>query len=172
MVNKQGNKKLNYFTSKLIGVMGIGENPKVGIIRIFNKGTNNNFPFHTDGVRDLDPDPVPGVLGDPSTQFKYYYHDVDGFPAFEVVGTASDWYDPYTQTYPQDMTKKFGTNQLQYQFRINMKRQKCEAIKVSIETLQDSDQRGEGATFSNISFLVGIKKGDYRIKQSRVKGVQ
>jgi hypothetical protein len=140
--------------------------------RIFNKGTNNNFPFHTDGVRDLDPDPVPGVLGDPSTQFKADGGDGEGFAAYEVVGTASDWYDPYTQTYPQDMTKKFGTNQLQYQFRINMKRQKCEAIKVSIETLQDSDQRGEGATFSNISFLVGIKKGDYRIKQSRVKGTQ
>jgi len=58
----------------------------------------------------------------------------------------------------------------QYQFRINLKKQKCESIKVSIETIQDTGETDEGATISNLSFLVGVKGGDFRIKQSRVKG--
>ena len=65
----------------------------------------------------------------------------------------------------------FGSsNAMQYQFRINFKKQKCEAIKISIETYQYEDQVGEAASFSNLSFLVGLKGGDYRIRQSRVKG--
>ena len=65
-----------------------------------------------------------------------------------------------------------GAEVTQYQFRVNFKKQKCEAIKILVEDIQDPsiDGVGEGLTMSNLSFLVGIKGGDYKIKQSRVKG--
>jgi hypothetical protein len=69
---------------------------------------------------------------------------------------------------PASAARSYATSQgTQYQFRINFKKQKCEAIKISIEEFQDTDQTGEGVTLSNIAFLVGVKGGTYKVSHDR-----
>jgi len=118
-----------------------------------------------------------GQYGDPSGNFKTIPEGEFGvgFPAELSDSNSVDSSTLInTADYPDDLVGAslgYSVNEgLQYQFRVNFKKQKCESIKISIETIQDTDQTYEGSTFSNLSFLVGIKGGDYKIKQSRVKG--
>ena len=75
-----------------------------------------------------------------------------------------------------------GKDNTQYQIRLNFAKQKCEAIKIQIEEVEgsnstydggqetDSESGGPGFTLSNLSFIVGTKDGDFRLKQSRTFG--
>ena len=56
---------------------------------------------------------------------------------------------------------------MQYQMRVNFKKQKCEAMKIKIETIQSAGQRGEGVSLSQLLFVAGAKGTDWKIKQSR-----
>ena len=69
-----------------------------------------------------------------------------------------------------------GKDNTQYQIRLNFAKQKCESIKICIEEIEGSNSAGNpesagpGFTLSNLSFIVGTKEGDFKIKQSRVFG--
>ena len=57
---------------------------------------------------------------------------------------------------------------MQYQVRIDFSRQKCESMKIRIETLQGAGQLGRGVNLSQLLFVAGSKGTDYKIKQSRI----
>lgn len=61
-----------------------------------------------------------------------------------------------------------GKDVMQYQVRVDFSRQKCEAIKIRIETLQGAGQLGRGVNLSQLLFVAGSKGTDYKIKQSRI----
>jgi hypothetical protein len=61
-----------------------------------------------------------------------------------------------------------GKNVMQYQIRIDFKKQKCEAMKLKIETLQSGGQNGQGVSLSQLLFVAGSKGTEYKIKQSRI----
>ena len=70
-----------------------------------------------------------------------------------------------------------GKDNTQYQIRLNFGKQKCESIKIQILEVEGANQQydttdkpGPGFNLSNLSFLVGVKDGDYKIKQSRTFG--
>ena len=71
-----------------------------------------------------------------------------------------------------------GKDNTQYQIRLNFAKQKCEAIKIQILELEgdpntqagNQSLSGPGFNLSNLSFIVGIKGGDFRIKQGRTFG--
>ena len=69
-----------------------------------------------------------------------------------------------------------GKDNTQYQIRLNFAKQKCESVKICIQEIEgsnpsgDSESAGPGFTLSNLSFIVGTKEGDFKIKQSRVFG--
>jgi hypothetical protein len=69
-----------------------------------------------------------------------------------------------------------GKDNTQYQIRLNFAKQKCESIKIQITEVEGSNSAGNaesagpGFTLSNLSFIVGTKEGDFKIKQSRVFG--
>tara|TARA_Y100000004_G_scaffold180152_1_gene224470 strand:- start:4296 stop:8246 length:3951 start_codon:yes stop_codon:yes gene_type:complete len=124
--------------------------------------TPMNSPLGTEsGIYDAsfgDPTLKFSQQGATGAHYNYTFGSID-------IGTN------YPNSNARARAQGFGSsNAMQYQFRINFKKQKCEAIKISIETYQYEDQVGEAASFSNLSFLVGLKGGDYRIRQSRVKG--
>ena len=57
-----------------------------------------------------------------------------------------------------------------YQFRVDMKTQKTQSIRIKIKELQN-DVYGEGLAISNLAFEIGVKQGLGKIGQSRIKGV-
>ena len=61
-----------------------------------------------------------------------------------------------------------GKDVMQYQMRVNFSRQKCEAMKIKIETLQEAGQIGRGVNLSQLLFTAGSKGTDYKIKQGRI----
>lgn len=63
----------------------------------------------------------------------------------------------------------YGGQFPKYQFRIFPKRQKCEAIKFSIEDFK-TDENGEAFTLSNFAAEVGIKPTASKVKASRSFG--
>lgn len=58
-------------------------------------------------------------------------------------------------------TTPYGGNGSFYQFRITPNQQKCQAIQVQIEDVQTSDY-GEGFSLSALSFMLGVKQGQYK----------
>jgi hypothetical protein len=90
--------------------------------------------------------------------------------------------DPSTSTGGSIAIPYGGKDNTQYQIRLNFAKQKCESIKISIQEIEGSNQAqnaawepdpesaGPGFTLSNLSFIVGTKEGDFKIKQSRVFG--
>ena len=60
-----------------------------------------------------------------------------------------------------------GKDVMQYQMRVNFKKQKCEAMKIKVETLQQAGQNGKGVSLSQMLFVAGSKASDWKIKQSR-----
>lgn len=76
-----------------------------------------------------------------------------------------------TTTYGQDTPYGNGTPYGgsaaggRYQFEIHFKRQKCQAIKLSIEDVQE--QVGEGLAISAITFRAATKQGGAKVRSSR-----
>ena len=85
--------------------------------------------------------------------------DTDDFASETAYGNES----PYGNGSPYG-----GTGNV-HQIRVDLKRQKCQAIKFRIEEIQDSTL-GEGLNVSNILFEVGAKKGANKIDTGRKYG--
>jgi hypothetical protein len=58
-----------------------------------------------------------------------------------------------------------------YQFRVDMKTQKAQSIRIRIKELQN-DTYGKGLSLSNLNFEVGLKSGTAKIKQSQGFGTK
>ena len=63
-----------------------------------------------------------------------------------------------------------GKNAMQYQVRVDFDQQKCEAFKIKIESEQQAGQLGRALGLSDVTFIVGTKGTEYKIKQSRIFG--
>ena len=64
-----------------------------------------------------------------------------------------------------------GKDVMQYQYRLDFSKQKCESFKIKVETVQGAGELGRGINLSQLLFVVGSKDQDYKIKQSRIFGV-
>ena len=64
-----------------------------------------------------------------------------------------------------------GKDVMQYQYRLDFSKQKCESFKIKIETVQGAGELGRGVNLSQIMFVTGVKGTDWKIKQSRIFGV-
>lgn len=94
-----------------------------------------------------------------------------GFPGVDLssTGLTEGYYgDPGGTTGDYTTAIAYGGKDvLQYQMRVNFKKQKCEAIKIKIETLQVAGQLGRGVNLSQLLFVAGTRGKDFKIKQSR-----
>ena len=63
-----------------------------------------------------------------------------------------------------------GKNVMQYQVRVDFDQQKCEAFKIKIESEQQAGELGRALGLSDLTFIVGTKGTEYKIKQSRIFG--
>jgi hypothetical protein len=63
-----------------------------------------------------------------------------------------------------------GKNVMQYQVRVDFDQQKCEAFKIKIESKQEAGQLGRALGLSDLTFIVGTKGTEYKIKQGRIFG--
>jgi len=61
-----------------------------------------------------------------------------------------------------------GKNVMQYQIRVDFKKQKCEAMRLRIETVQQAGQNGRGVNLSQLLFVAGARGTEYKIKQGRI----
>jgi hypothetical protein len=96
----------------------------------------------------------PGVTVESGVDKKGYYGDPGG--------TTGD----YTTAIAYG-----GKDVMQYQYRLDFAKQKCESFKLKIETIQGAGELGRGVNLSQILFVTGFKGTDYKIKQSRIFGV-
>lgn len=70
-------------------------------------------------------------------------------------------------------TKAYGGSGNVHQIRLNLKRQKCQSMKIRIEEIQnDLDNLGEGLTLSNIMLEVGQKAGTAKLDNVRKYGTE
>ena len=63
-----------------------------------------------------------------------------------------------------------GKNVMQYQVRVDFDQQKCEAFQIKIESEQQAGELGRALGLSDLTFIVGTKGTEYKIKQSRIFG--
>lgn len=75
----------------------------------------------------------------------------------------------YGESTPYGNEQVYGSPYPLYQYRINLARQKCEAIQFTIEDVQSSNF-GEGLSLSAMAFEVGAKQGLNKIGASRSFG--
>ena len=95
-----------------------------------------------------------------------------GFPGVDLTATGltEGYYgDPggTTGTYTTAIAYG-GKDVMQYQIRVDFKQQKCEAMRLKIETLQSAGQLGQGVSLSQLLFVAGSRGTEYKIKQSRI----
>ena len=73
--------------------------------------------------------------------------------------------------YGDPTTIAYGGDGNVHQMRIDLKRQKCQAIKIKIEEIQDDPENyGEGLSLSNVMFEIGQKKGTNKLDTVRKYG--
>ena len=60
---------------------------------------------------------------------------------------------------------------MQYQYRLDFAKQKCESFKIKIETVQGAGELGRGINLSQVMFVLGSKGTDFKIKQSKIFSV-
>ena len=97
-----------------------------------------------------------------------------GKPGQEIksTGVAKGYYgDPGGTTGTHTTAIAYGgKNVMQYQVRVDFDQQKCEAFKIKIESEQQAGQLGRALGLSDVTFIVGTKGTEYKIKQSRIFG--
>jgi hypothetical protein len=69
-------------------------------------------------------------------------------------------------TKPSNADLYNGTNDGVYQFKGFPEKQKCQSVKITIETLEGLTI-GESVQLTNISFLVGLKKGPFKTQSEK-----
>lgn len=88
-------------------------------------------------------------------KIKIAYDYVDAYTEEVIIDTAnftdSGTYGSYS---PYGAESTYGAKN-QYQLRLDLSRQKCQSIKISIEDIQSS--HGEALELSNVLFVVGVK---------------
>jgi hypothetical protein len=97
-------------------------------------------------------------FGDPGTSASSTGTMVEGYYG-DPGGTTGD----YTTSIAYG-----GKDVMQYQIRVDFKKQKCEAMKLKIESLQSGGQNGQGVSLSQLLFVAGSRGTEYKIKQSRI----
>lgn len=78
------------------------------------------------------------------------------------VEVAHDFVDVTDQT-----ANIVGTSTPPYQYRLDFKKQKCEAVQL---TIQDASPTGESFEISSMAFEVGVKRGANKLSQTRNYG--
>jgi len=86
----------------------------------------------------------------------------DDFINSEVYGDGA--------TYGSDAYYGGDENLNAYQFRLDMKIQKAQSIRIKIRELQNNTY-GRGLSLSNLNFQIGLKKGTGIVKQSQTFGM-
>lgn len=104
------------------------------------------------------------------------------------VEVAYDFNDAYTQSVvldtadftsnvryggnsPYGSGSPYGGDGNVYQFRVDLKRQKCQSIRIRLTEIQpDNDTVGEGMSISNMMFQVGAKQGTAKLADTRTYG--
>lgn len=81
-----------------------------------------------------------------------------------AYGDYSPYGDPSSVNYGGNLDGNL------YQMRIDLERQKCQAIKILIEDAQDTV--GEGLSFSSLQLRVGAKDGEFKLPATNKYGVQ
>lgn len=91
----------------------------------------------------------------------------------EVVIDTSEFIDglKYGEHSPYGSDSIYGGDGNVHQVRIDLKRQKCQSIKLEIQEMQtDFDNLGEGLSLSNIMFEVGEKRGTNKLNGDKNYG--
>jgi hypothetical protein len=100
---------------------------------------------------------------------KIAYDFVDAWVQEEVIDPA-DFVT--TTTYGQDSPygagSPYGGNGRPYQVQINLQRQKCTSVRISVEEAQNSV--GAGLTISAITFRAGVKQGANKLSATQKVG--
>ena len=95
-----------------------------------------------------------------------------GFPGVDITstGVTKGYYgDPGgTEGSYTTAIAYGGKDVMQYQIRVDFKKQKCEAMRLKIEALQGAGQLGQGVSLSQLLFVAGARGTEYKIKQSRI----
>lgn len=84
--------------------------------------------------------------------------------------TDSNAYGDYSPYGEPEITPYGGEGNV-YQLRLDLKKQKCQSIKIRIEEIQHTTP-GEGLTLSNVAFEVGAKKGMFKPDKERKYGTE
>jgi hypothetical protein len=105
---------------------------------------------------------------DHKIKVKVAYNHINAWTQ-EITVDAADFSSStaYGDSSPYGSEATYGSSN-QYQFRIDLAKQKCESIKISIEDIQST--AGQGMSLSGILFVVGVKGTDYKIAQSQQYG--
>jgi len=99
------------------------------------------------------------------------YNFIEAFTQEKIIDTAdftSD--DRYGDVSNYGDETPYGGDGNQYQFRVDMKKQKCESIRIRIEEIQESSSIGEGLSLSALTFKVGTKSGLYKVDDNQKFG--
>lgn len=92
------------------------------------------------------------------------YYDYHDYPESEYLLTPQDA-NYETQVRPDPSVIEAGGNDGTYQYNIHFERQKCQAIKISIEDVQDGDP-AESYQLTDITFVAGKKKGAFKTRKA------
>lgn len=100
----------------------------------------------------------------------FAYDFVDAYTHSILVGASAVLGpSPYGSEVYGDESPYGGPN-MRYQFRFFPKKQKCEAFKIKIEDFNEDLLSGEAFTLSNISAIVGVKTGQFKLGAGRSFG--
>lgn len=108
------------------------------------------------------------ILGEYKSEHKLkinLYYDYKEYSQQEIILTASD--ANYERVIaPTDSQLYAGDIDGTYQWRIRPEVQKCQAMKIEIVE-ETNGTVGEGLSFSNLSFIVGVKKGSFKTQKEK-----
>lgn len=100
------------------------------------------------------------------------YDFVEAFTQELIVDTADFTTDVRygdDSPYGNPATTPYGGSGNRHQIRVDFKKQKCQAVKIRIEEIQDSEL-GEGLSISNMRFEIGVKSQRSAISQTNTYG--
>lgn len=95
-------------------------------------------------------------------------YDFDPNPTQQTYINAGALLQPavYGASSPYGEEETYGGDFPLYQFRLDLDRQKCQAVQIGLEEVPLVEY-GEGLSLSGLTFLAGIKQGLYKIPAAR-----
>ena len=102
-------------------------------------------------------------------RIKAYYNFIEAATQQAIID-ASDFIDstPYGGNSPYGSGSPYGSEGNVYQFRLDFEKQKCQSIKIEIDTIESSDD--EGLELKNMTFEVGGKQGLFKNSETSSYG--